>query len=393
MRHVLYLAWRYLRYHRFKTVTLVLSIAMIVYIPVGLRVLVLQSREQLTSRAQATPLLIGAKGSPLELTLNSLYFSSDLPATMNYAEVTRVQKSGLAASIPLYVRFRAQETPIVGTSLDYFAFRSLRIAGGRVMGRLGECVIGAEVAKRRELRVGDTITSSPESLLDLAGVYPLKMHIVGVLAPAGTPDDLAVFVDVKTTWIIQGLAHGHQDLSQPEAETAVLKRDGNRIVANASVRQFNEITEDNRDAFHFHGDTSDFPITAVIAIPPNEKSSARLRGRYFAENQTHQILQPTKILDQLLATVFTVQGFVIAALVLVGVATLAVATLVFLLSIQLRRREVDTMNKIGGTRWRIGSVLAAEILFVVLAGLLLAGGLTAMTRQFADSLIRVFLMA
>ena len=55
MSSVLYLAWRYLAYHRYKTAVLVLSITLILYIPTGLRVLVRQSEQQLTARAEATP--------------------------------------------------------------------------------------------------------------------------------------------------------------------------------------------------------------------------------------------------------------------------------------------------------------------------------------------------
>ena len=76
----LYIAWRYLACHRIKTIVLVASITLIVYLPVGLRVLVGQSQRQLTARAEATPLLVGAKGSPLELALNSLYFNAEVPA-------------------------------------------------------------------------------------------------------------------------------------------------------------------------------------------------------------------------------------------------------------------------------------------------------------------------
>ncbi len=79
MSQILYLAWRYLAYHRFKTVILVTVITLIVFVPVGLRVLVRQSERQLTARADATPLVVGAKGSPLELVLNSLYFESGMP--------------------------------------------------------------------------------------------------------------------------------------------------------------------------------------------------------------------------------------------------------------------------------------------------------------------------
>ena len=100
MRGALYLAWRYLAYHRGKTAILVTSIALIAFLPVGLRVLVSQSAAELTARAQATPLLVGAKGSPLELVLSSLYFESDPPETTTYAEVSRIAESGLAEPIP-----------------------------------------------------------------------------------------------------------------------------------------------------------------------------------------------------------------------------------------------------------------------------------------------------
>ena len=71
MTGTLYLAWRYLVYHRVKTAILVTSITLIIYLPVGLDVLVSQSAAQLTARAEATPLLVGAKGSPLELVLST----------------------------------------------------------------------------------------------------------------------------------------------------------------------------------------------------------------------------------------------------------------------------------------------------------------------------------
>ena len=132
MKHILYMAWRYLRFHWAKTLILLLSISLIIYIPVGLRAFVDEGRRQLIARAVRTPLLIGAKGSPLELTLNALYFGAELPDLMKHGEAARVAEGGLARPIPLYVRFRAQDDPIVGTSLDYFDFRGLQVAAGRL---------------------------------------------------------------------------------------------------------------------------------------------------------------------------------------------------------------------------------------------------------------------
>ena len=393
MTDTLYLAWRYLVYHRVKTAILVTSITLIVYLPVGLDVLVSQSAAQLTARAEATPLLIGAKGSPLELVLNSLYLESKAPETASYAQVDRIAESELAQPIPLYVRFHAREHPIVGTTFEYFEFRGLSFAAGRAMALLGECVVGARVAESLGVGPGDSVVSSPESVFDLAGVYPLKMRVVGVLEPAHTPDDLAIFADLKTAWIIEGLGHGHSDLSRLEASSAVLSRRGDTIVANASVVQYNEITQENIDSFHFHGDLSGYPITAVIAVPETEKSGVILMGRYQGAEEAGQIVRPIEVMQELLETILTIQSYVVTAVVIVGAATLATAALVFLLSLRLRRREIETMVKLGGARLAVASVLVSEVAVVLVLSTALAGGLTLLTSRFGSAAIRALLLS
>ncbi len=392
MRDVLYLAWRYVIYHRLKTAILVTSIMLIMYLPFGLNVVVEQSAEQLTARAGATPLLVGAKGSPLELTLNSLYFSSEHPELIDYAEAISVTDSGLADAIPLYVRFLSRAYPIVGTSLDYFSFRDLSFASGRPMAVLGECVVGANVAESLGVKPGDSVISSTETVFDLAGVYPLKMKVAGVLERAFTPDDDAIFVDVKTTWVIEGLGHGHQDLASPEADSSVLSRSEENIVANASVVQYNEITKENLDSFHFHGDLASYPLTAVLAVPRDEKSGVILRGRYTDDNATSQIVRPVTVIDELLETILTIQQFIIAAVIIVGLATIATAALVFMLSLRLRRREIDTMLKIGGSRARVASMLLAEVVIVVILSSSLAAVLTLVTWRFGPGIIESFVL-
>ena len=392
MSGILYLVWSYLAYHRGKTAILVGSIALIVYLPIGLNVLVTQSAVELTARAEATELLVGARGSPLELVLSSLYFESDPPLATTYAESERVADSGLAEQIPLYARFRARGHPIVGTTLEYLDFRGLRIASGRPMALVGECVLGAEVADRLGVGPGDTVVSAPESVFDLAGVYPLKMRVVGVLERSHTADDRAIFTDVKTTWIIGGLGHGHQDLAAPEASAGVLARDETNITANAAVVQYNEITPGNAESFHFHGDLSDYPLTAIIAVPHDRKSGVLLLGRYEGDDLTSQIVRPRVVMDDLLETILTVQTYAIAGAVVLALATVATACLVFLLSLRLRRREIDTMMKIGAPRGRVAALVVAEIAMVLLSGSVLAGGLTLLTGRFGAAAIRAVIL-
>ena len=70
----LYLAWRYLGFYKARTLVLICCITIIAALPLVLETLVTESERQLSSRAQSSPLLIGAKDSSLDLVMNSLYF-------------------------------------------------------------------------------------------------------------------------------------------------------------------------------------------------------------------------------------------------------------------------------------------------------------------------------
>jgi putative ABC transport system permease protein len=133
-------------------------------------------------------------------------------------------------------------------------------------------------------------------------------------------------------------------------------------------------------------------VTSVIAVPKDKKSSDLLQGRYLAQEEPVQIVPPVDVMDDLLETIFTVQSYVMVAVVIVGIATLATMALVFALSLQLRRREMETMQKIGGSRFRIAAVVAVEILGVAVAGILLAGVLSALTGWFATAATRMLIL-
>jgi putative ABC transport system permease protein len=293
----LYLGWKYVTRHRWKSGFLTGAVGLILFLPPALLFLIERGAESLNARAESTPLLLGAPGSPLELTLNSLYFDTDMPVGLNRSALAAIDPA-LADAIPLYVRFRSRDFSIVGTNPDYLRFRELRFQSGRSFALLGECVIGANVARKLDLGVGDSIISSPESLFDLAGVYPLKMQVVGVLETSLTPDDDAILTDLKTTWVIEGLGHGHQDLAAAESPDLVLSREESLVTANAALVQFNEITDENRESFHFHGDDGTFPISAVIVDPADQKARTILLGR-FVDGREAQLVRPDAVIESL----------------------------------------------------------------------------------------------
>ena len=387
MNDIIYLAWHYLKYNWIKTIVLICSISLILFLPLGLQIIVDQGSSMLTERADSTPLLIGAKGSAIDLTLSALYFKQPVLEPTPYSELQKVNKSSLALAIPLNLQYKVREHRIIGTSLEYLDFRNLSLSQGRLFSMLGECVLGARVAEKLNVTIDGFVISTPAGAFDVAGSYPLKMKVVGILNSVGSIEDESVFVDIKTSWVISGLAHGHMDMTKPEAESGVLEREGDKVVANASVLSYNEITDENIDSFHFHGNIENFPLDAIIAVPRDRKSEILLRGRYEEVENTVQILVPLNVISDLLDTVASVKNYVIAGSIVVGFATLVTTILVFTLSIRLRQREIMTIRKIGGTGRRIKAILATEIIIVLASGIILALILTVVVNQIGMEIV------
>lgn len=385
----LYIAWKYISFSKIKTATLVACIALISFLPISLQLLLDESERQLMSRAVSTPLIVGAKGSALDLVMNTIYFGDEVPELISMEASNRVMATDLALPIPVYVRFRARANPIVGTTLDYFQFRGLKISEGRQLALLGDSVLGAEVAEKLGIKPGDSLVSSPETLFDLAGVYPLKMKVVGILEKSYTSDDLAVFTDLKTTWIIQGLGHGHEDVTKIKDRTLILKRTETNVAATAKLFNYAEITDRNIDAFHFHGDLSSYPITAVISVPHDTKSGTILRGRYLSGEETRQIVRPDDVIAGLLQNIFRIKNVLDAVISVVVLATILAIVLVFALSLRLRQREIKTIFKLGCRRATIARLLMAEIFIIALISAIFCGALIFSVDSFSNDLVRM----
>jgi putative ABC transport system permease protein len=225
-------------------------------------------------------------------------------------------------------------------------------------------------------------------VFDLAGVYPLKMPVVGVLKRSYTPDDLAVFVDVKTAWVVQGLVHGHEDLARSEDASVVIDRTDTNVVASARLVEYTEITDENIDSFHFHGDPEQYPLSAVLVVPNDDKSGTILRGRYQESEGLHQLVVPGTVIDGLLANIFRIKNVLDAVIFVVGIATVLALTLVFALSLRLRQREIGTVFRIGGSRLTIARLLVAEIAIIVAASAVLCGVVMLAVNHYSGDLVR-----
>ncbi|MDA1050148.1 MAG: ABC transporter permease [Planctomycetota bacterium] len=377
------LARRYIAYYRGRTAILVAAITLTIYLPLVTHWAIRQFQEQAMSRARATPLIVGAKGSRFGLAIHALHFRGDPPESITMAEIDRIRASKLATVIPLFARFRAGGYVVVGTTPEYYVFRGLAVSEGESLGRLGDCVLGASVAQQLELHPGDRLLSEPDNLFDLSGPSPLNMRVAGILEPTGTADDDVIFADLKTTWIIQGIGHGHEGASGGDHQ---------HKASRANLAQYAEVTDDNLQTFHFHGTSEEFPLTAIIARPDSEKSEALLMGRYLSPDETKQILKPVEVVDELMEIILQARQLFDLGMILLAAATLLLVGLVMLLSLRLRQREMNTMFRLGCSRTTIFRIQAAELAIALLLSSLLAVVLAWGSMSVSASLFRLWIV-
>jgi len=224
-------------------------------------------------------------------------------------------------------------------------------------------------------------------MLDIAGKYPLKMNVSGVLHPTGTPDDKAVFVDLKTAWVIDGYGHGHQELQNESDDKKFISRSENELIASSAVLPYTEITEKNIDSFHFHGSDDDFPISAILAFTDSEKDNTLLEGQYASADSDLQFVRPAIVVRELISVMFRIKRFFDANATLIGISTLLLLLLVMLLSAKLRATEMETLFKIGCSRGTVLWLQAGELAIVMLTAACLIALATWAINFYADQLL------
>lgn len=385
---MLRLAWRYVTCYRWRSLVLMACVALVASLPIAVYLLLGRLEEGLLARARSTPMIVGAPGSRYDLLLSALYFRGRTPRELPLSELQApgLADAELARALPLFARYRAGGLPIVGTdALAYLELRGLRLAAGDPPQRLGDVVLGAEAARQLEKGPGDHVISDVASVVDLTKSPPVRLRVTGVLARADSPDDGALICELQTSYLLHGLYHGHLDAAKVDPR-AVLGRDGDNVQVDASVIPYIEVTDENLDAFHTHGDSSKYPTDALLLFPADDRARTLLLGRYDRREDV-QLLTPTDAAGELLELVFQLRRVLDANMLLVGVAMGAMFGLVMVLQLRIRAAEMQTLLRIGCSRLRLTALLALELGLVVAGGALLTAAIVAALVRYGEQLL------
>ena len=158
-------------------------------------------------------LVVGAKGSPMQLILSGVLHLDVPPGNVPLAAVNALQKNPLVAEvIPISLGDNFQAYRIVGTSLAYPAHYGAVLAQGRLWNTPMEVVLGATVARKLGLRLGDTFAGSHGLGAGGHAHGDSAYTVVGVLAANTSVLDRLILTDTASVWKV----HEHPASAEDE---------------------------------------------------------------------------------------------------------------------------------------------------------------------------------
>lgn len=346
------LALAYLKSRILVTVLTVLAVSLGLALGTIVLSLSRQASDTLRNEAGFWDMVVGAKGGPLQLVLNGLYYLEPPTGNINKALWKKLEADPEVANVvPLNMGDNYLGRPIVCTLPAFFDGRrpvhgDNIIASGHQFTKPFEIVVGAEVAREFHLKLGQQIVSAHgwAKYDDLHSAFPYT--VVGFLAPFGNSVDRAIYTDYRSSWIVH---------SVPDADEPIV----------AGHEPVNEVTT---LLVRFHHVASRFRYIQDINLHENAMAA-----------------NPVDEIDTLGKTLMApLQGvLLIVAYVVVFVSALFILVTLYM-TIYQRRRDMSILRSLGATRLNIFSLITLEAALLsglgVIAGWLLGhGALSAMS--------------
>lgn len=177
-----------------------------------------QLEERMQRDARGIDLVAGAKGSPLQIILSSIYHIDVPTGNIPLKQAREIAKHrAVKKTIPLALGDSYKGFRIVGTNHDYLEHYGAKPATGRLWEKPMEVVLGAEVAQRTGLKAGSTITGAHGIAEAGSGHDDAPYAVVGVLDASGSVLDRLVLTSVESVWAVHD-EHQGMDAKQPTNE-------------------------------------------------------------------------------------------------------------------------------------------------------------------------------
>lgn len=369
--------------------------------------------QEIYRNAEGIDLVVGAKGSPLQIVLNSIYHIDYPTGNIPLEEAKKIVNHPFVKNVvPLALGDSYKGFRIVGTTKGVFEIYSLEIEEGSFLEADLQAVLGASVAKKTGLEIGATF--SGQHGLDGAGHVHDEMNytVVGIAKPTGGIADHLLFVSVPSVWMM------HHSDDQPDQHLEHKEKHDQE-----HEHQYHEKEEDHQHEPHDHHHVHQNGIPSLAELiehhPEEEITSllvevgnpmGALQLPRFINSQTNmQAASPAFELNRLFILIEPFVDIIRYAGYFLGVTALLSIFMGLFQTFSDRKKELAVLRAIGASAGFLalslmleGMVVAgfgsfvgwglARLLLAVISSSLGASG-EIYLQEFSFSLLELYILA
>jgi putative ABC transport system permease protein len=329
----------YLRAQPLQTALSLMLLALGVGTIVLLVLVVSQLEERMQRDARGIDLVVGAKGSPMQLMLSGIYHLDAPTGNIPLSAVGLLAKNRMVKkAIPLALGDSWKGNRIVGAPKAYAEHYGAELRAGRFYDKPMEAVLGASVAATTGVGVGGKFKGAHGLGSEPGDEHENEYTVVGVLAKSGAVVDRLVLTSIESVW------HVHEEHQGPEDEADRKALEAAREVTVVLVQYASPL--------------------AVATLPRQINSQSELQ----AASPAYESARLFRIVG---VGVEALQGF---ALVLIVAAALSVFIALYT-ALEERRYDLAVMRALGASPARLFGLLMAEGVALALLGALIGLGL------------------
>lgn len=361
-----------------------LALSLILFaLGVGLISLLLVLNDQLEEKFEknlaGVQLVVGAKGSPLQLILSSMYHIDAPTGNISVKQATPFLREGhpvVDVAVPLSLGDSYRSFRIVGTEPHFLDLYEAEVKQGNLWETTMQVTLGADVAQATGLKIGDTFQSNHgfDDNEDLVHDEATPFVVVGILAPTGAVIDQLILTRFSSLWAVHD-GHDHADEAHEDEEH---DHDGH----DHDDHDHDGHNHDNDHEEHDHEEHDkaaqaeepypnaliDYPdkqITSMLIQFKGRNIQALNMQRNINENTEMQAATPAIEINRLYSLMGTgTKALRWLALIIIIVSGLSIFISLYS-SLKERRYELALMRVMGASRGKL-------LLLIVLEGLILA---------------------
>lgn len=352
---------------RHKPLSAALSILLLAF-GVGIIIMLMGTTEQLekqfTKNIRGIDMVVGAKGSPLQLILSSVYQVDAPTGNISLQEFQKLSKNPLVEkAIPLAYGDNYEGYRIVGTTKEYPEHYEAELNQGNWWGKTGQVVMGARAASLTGAKLGTKFSGSHGLTNDMDEHDHFAYTVVGIMKPTGTVVDKLILTDVSSVWAVHE-SHGEEETPSGTADQGHV---------DDHDHDHSESVDDTLAQSTRHAD-EDQEITAGLVSFRSPMGNLTI-PRMVNQNTNMQAALPAIEVNRLFSLMGTgVKTLRVLAILIVIISAISVFISLYQ-SLKERKFELALMRTMGASSSQLLLIVLIEGMVISLLGYLIGLGL------------------